>query len=266
MKIKDVINEAWGMGYDPKTGRAKGVLGNVISNVVGAENYGDTGEWNINRKDKAAAKQYAKNVVNNIKGNAGAAADAMVNKTEVPAPQATKFQQQFELVDNDPPTVQYKNNTFQRDQYGKWIDFRTGKEAPERFTSILDKVSPLATSTEPAGTSLPVGATGKPTGGPKTAAKKPWAPRSTGPAVWRSNRPAATAPAATPTQAKARMIRNNDGSITVTDKLGKKWSMPANINAWRDESGTLYQPGHPEYEKLSNFVKNLRETSSPKRH
>jgi hypothetical protein len=165
--------------------------------------------------------------------------DQMLTGTEP----ENKFLKQFELVDNDPATVTYKNSTFQRDEHGKWIDFNTGKEVAARISQTLDRVIPPADM--PVATQLPVGAIDK---HPPPALK---------PAVWRSNRPAASAapePSQPTTAAPARKLphfgKNADGSIIVTDKQNATWTKPKGQNFWSDASGAIYRPGSEQYDKL----------------
>ena len=254
MKINEVIVEAWGMGYDPKTGRAKGVLGRLASDFVGADNYAATADYTKNKLDQRRMKkmtaaassrtpdQFAATVKDALPGTI----DQMLTGTEP----ENKFLKQFELVDDDPATVTYKNSTFQRDEHGKWIDFNTGKVVAARISQTLDRVSPPEESTgTPATNPLPANAT------------RPTAPPAQKPAVWRSNRPAATAATAAPepaqpaTAAPARKLphfgKKADGSIIVTDKQNATWSKPVGQDIWVDDaSGTIFRPGHDQYEKL----------------
>jgi hypothetical protein len=238
VKINEVVNEAWGMGYDPKTGRAKGVLGHLASDLVGADNYAAMGNWKHNRSQKDLAQNTAQ-----------AAADAIrqAHKTgDLPmvAP-GSKFQQQFELVDNDPPTIQYKTNTFQRDEYGKWIDFRTGKEAPERFAQIMDRVSPPPPSAPVS--QMPLMSPSA----PKAAKPANWTPQA-GASVWKSNRPQQpAAPATTASTGKARVRPTGDGGTEITDKVGQTYTRPAGKDYWTNPQGGIYMPGSPEYQKLN---------------
>lgn len=256
--------------YPGSVGTAKGVLGRLASDLVGAENYAATAQalGATGRPKDAEIKDLAKDTVADIRANPRKAAAAMLGNQTTQAPAQSKFQQQFELVDDDPVTIQYKNNTFQRDQYGKWIDFRTGKEAPDRFSTVLDKIAPPVTDTSPTAMQLPVGAVGgKPAAKPAAPAKQNWQMPTTGPAVWKSNRPEqpASAPATPAPQAKARLTRNTDGSITVVDKMGKKWTKPANMDSWTTQDGQLFRQGSSEYEKLNSFVQNLKESLGRKR-
>ena len=160
MKIKEVVNEAWGFGYDPRTGQAKGVMGRLASDLVGADNYSATADYLNSHKNSQAQD--------------AAAADINV-ASEVPEPstgpttkEQPKFLQQFELVHDNPPTVQYKNAVFQRDQYGKWVAFNSGKPAPARLVAMLDQVSPPAETTP--GSELPAGAVASTPPAPKRSA------------------------------------------------------------------------------------------------
>jgi hypothetical protein len=254
MKINEVVNEAWGMGYDPRTGQAKGVLGRLASDLVGADNYASTANYLKSRGDAANMKKLATSISNSPPEEL---AGTVKNEP-------SKLEKQFELIDADPPTVQFKNDTFQRDQYGKWINFKTGKEVPERFTAILDRISPPAVASAPGG-DLPVGAVGNP-----NAAPRPSRPAPTGqPAVWKSNRapdgtpasatpPVASAPSA-PAQSKAKLARMPDGSTVVTDKENKRWTKPAGQEYWTDQTGAIYRPGSDQNTRLNTFVTNLAE-------
>jgi hypothetical protein len=246
VKIKDVVSEAWGFGYDPKSGRAKGVLGRLASDLVGDQNYAAMGQ-----------KIHDKNQSQLAQKTAHQAADALrlAHKTGInpliKTPSA--FEQQFEIVDNDPPTVQYKNNTFQRDQYGKWIDFRTGKEAPERFATVLDRVSPPKETRPSATDHLPLMSPSA----PKAATPSTWQQPTTGPAVWKSNRPSAqhaaepAAPAGATATGKAHVKPTGDGGVQVTDKVGQTYVRPAGKDYWTNPQGGIYMPGSPEYQKLN---------------
>jgi hypothetical protein len=254
VKIKEVVNEAWGFGQDPKTGRAKGVLGRLASELVGPENYASTANFARDKLDKykmknmaaAATARTPAELAATVKDELPDTVDQMLTHTEP----ENKFLKQFELVDNDPATITYKNSTFQRDEHGKWIDFNTGKEVATRISQTLDRVSPpegsTGTSTAPAATQLPAGA----------IATQPPAPQK--PAVWRSNRPAApaapTEPApaapAAPTRKLPHFGKNADGSIIVTDKQNAKWTKPTGQQYWADERGAIYRPGSEQYEKL----------------
>lgn len=241
MKINEVVNEAWGFGYDPTTGRAKGVLGNLASDLVGADNYAAMGKEIHDYNQKNLAQTTKDQAVDAIRQAHKTGQNPLL------AP-SSKFQQQFELVDNDPPTIQYKNNTFQRDQYGKWIDFRSGKEAPERFAQIMDRVSPPPPSAPVSQMPLMSPST------PKAATPAGWKTQD-GPAVWRSNRPqqpaAPTEPTAAATTGKARVRPTSDGGISVTDKVGQTYTRPAGKDYWIAPTGGIYMPGSPEYQKLN---------------
>jgi hypothetical protein len=276
VKSEEFINEAFGFGYEKpdypgSTGRATGVLGRLASDLVGADNYAATAQalGATGRPKNAPITDLAKDTAAQIKSNPKLAA-RMVNAPGYTVPSA--FQQQFDLIDDDPPTIQYKNSTYQRDQYGKWIDFRTGKEVPDRFVSVLDKISPPAATTP--GEQLPVGATGTtPPTAPKPTAPAP-TPTDQG-AVWKSNRAPANAPATstppvqalptTQTQAKPKLTRMPDGSIRVVDKMGKQWNKPTADDYWTNERGEIFRPGSQEHQKLSNFVQNLKESLGRKR-
>ena len=251
MKINEVIVEAWGMGYDPKTGRAKGVLGRLASDFVGADNYAATADYAKNKLDQrrmkkmtaAASSRTPAELAATVKDELPDTVDQMVTGTEP----ENKFLKQFELVDNDPATVTYKNSTFQRDEHGKWIDFNTGKEVAARISQTLDRVSPPEGSTgTPAANQLPANALAKSTATPTQK-----------PAVWRSNRPAAPAApepsqptTAAPTRKLPHFGKNADGSIIVTDKQNAKWTKPTGQQYWADERGAIYRPGSDQYEKL----------------
>lgn len=58
--------------------------------------------------------------------------------------EVSKFLQQFEIIDDSPVTIQWKNQQFQRKgETGEWVTFPGGKPAPEQMSAALDKVSPL---------------------------------------------------------------------------------------------------------------------------
>jgi hypothetical protein len=66
---------------------------------------------------------------------------------ELPASARAKkgntFQQQFEIVDDNPITIQWKNQIFQRkDGTGPWVNFPAGKPVSDQMIAALDKVSP----------------------------------------------------------------------------------------------------------------------------
>lgn len=252
MKINEVVTEAWGMGTDPLTGKATGVLGRLASDLVGDENYAATAKWNRDRRAKANAKRFAADIpkyrsdlASTIKDTLPDTADQMVSGEP-----ENKFLSQFEIIDQNPITVQYKNETYQRDEHGKWINFKSGQEVPTRVSTTLDKVSPPAKGPSPA-EQMPLMSP------PKEPAK---------PAVWRSNRApnaaATTAPAAPAApEAKAKLARMPDGGTVITDKQNKKWTKPAGKQYWTNEQGAIFMPGSPEYTKLDSFSSNLKENS-----
>lgn len=251
MKINEIINEAWGAGIDPTTGRATGVLGRLASDFVGADNYASTAGWVKDKMDKskmkkmtaAASSRTPDELANTVRDELPDTVDKMLTPDAGTGPE-NKFLKQFEIVDNDPPTVTYKNSTYQRDVHGKWIDFNTGKEVATRISQTLDRVSP-PTGTTNAIDQLPAGAIDKPNQPPVTQK----------PAVWRSNRPAAPAEPEPTTAAPAaqklpRFGRNAEGSIIVTDKQNATWTKPKGQDYWADARGAIYRPGSEQYNKL----------------
>ena len=61
------------------------------------------------------------------------------------------FIKQFKIIDDNPITIQWKNQEFQRkDGTGQWVSFPGGKPVPQQMVSALDKVSPLPTAEKPA--------------------------------------------------------------------------------------------------------------------
>jgi hypothetical protein len=251
VKINEIITEAWGAGIDPTTGRATGVLGRLASDFVGADNYSATANWAKDKMDKAKMKRMTAaassrtpdELANTIRADLPNTVDQMITPDAGTSPE-NKFLKQWEIVDNDPPTVTHQNATYQRDEHGKWIDFKTGKIVPTRISQTLDRVSP-PTGTTTAIDQLPAGAIDKPNQPPVTQK----------PAVWRSNRPAApaepepttTAPSA---QKMPRFGRNADGSIIVTDKQNATWTKPKGQDYWADARGAIYRPGSEQYNKL----------------
>jgi hypothetical protein len=74
---------------------------------------------------------------------AGVASDDDASKT-------SKFLKQFEIIDNDPITVQWKNQQFQRNATtGQWVNFPGGKPISQQMVNALDRISPPP-PTEPA--------------------------------------------------------------------------------------------------------------------
>ena len=258
MKINEIITEAWGMGYDSKTGQAKGVLGRLASDFVGAHNYAATADMMKNRADKAKMKKMAADassrtpdeLANTVRSDMPGTADQMITPDAVTDPE-NKFLKQWELVDDNPPTVTHQNSTYQRDEHGKWIDFKTGKPVPTRIGQTLDRVSP---PTGVAGTTdtnqLPANALAKPT-----------AP------ITRPAAPATTASTATPpVEQKARLTQNPDGSTIITDKHNVKWTKPSGKDYWVGPQNAIVMPGNEQYDKLENFSLNetLKESRSRK--
>jgi hypothetical protein len=255
--LKPVGNLGFGYekpDYPGSTGQATGVLGRLASDLVGADNYAATAQalGATGRPKDAPIKDLAKDTAAQIRSNPAVAAQ-MVNTPGHNVPSA--FQQQFQLVDDNPPTVQYKNTTFQRDQYGKWIDFRSGKEVPDRFADVLDKISPAPT-TAPA-SQMPLMSP------PLT--KSPTAPGPTAPTAGSLSGWQTGPTASTQQQAKAKIARMPDGGVVVTDKMGKKWTKPSTGDYWADESGAIFRPASQEYQKLSDFTQNLKESLGRKR-
>ena len=75
----------------------------------------------------------------------------------VPSPQKPEepagpsdFIKQFKIIDNNPITVQWKNQEFQRkDGTGTWVNFPGGKPVSQQMIAALDKVSPLPGAENP---------------------------------------------------------------------------------------------------------------------
>ena len=66
-----------------------------------------------------------------------------------PSKKSTSFLQQFEIVDTDPVTVQWKNQHFQRkDGTGEWVNFPAGKPVSQQMIDALDRISPPPESTQ----------------------------------------------------------------------------------------------------------------------
>ena len=258
MKINEIITEAWGMGYDSKTGQATGVLGRLASDFVGAHNYAATADMMKNRADKARMKKMAADasartpdeLANTVRADLPNTVDQMITPDAGASPE-NKFLKQWEIVDNDPPTVTHQNATYQRDEHGKWIDFKTGTAVPTRISQTLDRVSP------PTGTT----ATNAVDQLPANALAKPTAP------ITRPAAPATTASTATPpVEQKARLTQNPDGSTIITDKHNVKWTKPAGKDYWVGPRDAIVMPGNEQYDKLENFSLNetLKESRSRK--
>jgi len=63
----------------------------------------------------------------------------------------SEFIKQFKIIDDNPLTVQWKNQEFQRkDGTGQWVNFPGGKPVSQQMVAALDKVSPLPTTNKPA--------------------------------------------------------------------------------------------------------------------
>ena len=78
---------------------------------------------------------------------------------ETPAEQPTqsKFLQQFEIVDDNPVTVQWKNQQFQRrGGTGEWVNFPAGKPVSQQMIDALDRISPSPTAQTKAHTLRPI--------------------------------------------------------------------------------------------------------------
>ena len=99
-------------------------------------------------------------VVNRARGKTGPSADTQAFDAAmkaVPEPkrpnEPSKFLQQFEIIDNDPVTIAWKNQEFQRkDGTGQWVTFPGGRPLPQQLITALDKISPLPTVNKPAAT------------------------------------------------------------------------------------------------------------------
>lgn len=76
-------------------------------------------------------------------------------KMSPPAPPAgsSDFAKMFKVIDQDPITIQWKQEVFQRkDGTGQWVNFPGGKPIPQAMIVALDKVSPPATVAKPSAT------------------------------------------------------------------------------------------------------------------
>lgn len=63
----------------------------------------------------------------------------------------SEFIKQFKIIDDDPVTIQWKNQEFQRkDGTGTWVNFPGGKPVSQQMIAALDKVSPLPGAEAPA--------------------------------------------------------------------------------------------------------------------
>lgn len=100
------------------------------------------------QQDLNAVPNYLKSVLTTVFSTQSARQTAEPDPAQEIGP--SKFLQQFELISaaDEPATIQYGNTAFQRNEDGNWIDFRSGKLAPDRFVRALDKISPP--ETEPA--------------------------------------------------------------------------------------------------------------------
>ena len=128
-----------------------------------------------------------------------------------PAPQS-KFLQQFQIVDNSPITVQWKNQLFQRKNgTGQWINFPAGKPVSQQMIDALDKVSPPTSTTTPTSTPAPV------------------APASTTPLPGQG---VATPVATNSTTAKPAATTTTK-SIVIKDKTGVSWTYAYTDRKWR---------------------------------
>ena len=72
-------------------------------------------------------------------------------------PTQSKFLQQFEIVDDNPVTVQWKNQQFQRrGGTGEWVNFPAGKPVSQQMIDALDRISPPPTTQTKAHTLRPI--------------------------------------------------------------------------------------------------------------
>lgn len=71
-------------------------------------------------------------------------------KTGKVAVEPSEFVKQFSIVDDNPVTIQWNKQLFQRkDGTGTWVNFPGGKPASQQMILALDKVSPLPNTNEP---------------------------------------------------------------------------------------------------------------------
>jgi hypothetical protein len=72
----------------------------------------------------------------------------------------SEFRKQFQIVDTDPVTIQWKNQHFQRkDGNGPWVNFPAGKPVSQQMSDALDKVSPQVEPERPVRAQKPISVT-----------------------------------------------------------------------------------------------------------
>ena len=126
MKIKDVIQESV---YDWFTQR------------TAAQKQATSMAQDRQKTYRAAARQQA---LGQFKINPARA----VTPTQSQQPQKSKFLAQFEIINTNPITVQWKNQQFQRDATtGQWVNFPAGKPVSQQMVNALDTVSPPPATT-----------------------------------------------------------------------------------------------------------------------
>lgn len=237
MKINDIVNEGVASGF------LRGVGAADTANA--ADRYSDAQRRNnAQGPDTMSTADTRASIVKNMPSD---------------------FMQQFNLIDPDLGIVKYGNTQFQRDDNGKWIDYRTGKPAPGRFIPALDSTSPPAAS----GAKTPK--SNKVSTVPDYSIKRKTVPTS--PAVLKPN-PARSAPTSSPVAANipsADTAANTtdtiatlpDGSVKLTDKKGQAWTKSTTAPGWKGPGG-VYIQGGADYDALEKVAAELQ-TQQPKK-
>jgi cell division septation protein DedD len=175
---------------------AEGVLKNIGNNLAA-------------RAIKAAASKTGISP-DSITANSPETAAASAAAATVPR---SKFLQQFQIIDNSPITVQWKNQQFQRKNgTGQWISFPAGKPVSQQMIDALDKVSPPTATTTPTSTPAPV------------------APASTAPPL---SGQGATTPVATNSTIAKPAATTTTKPIVIKDKTGVNWIYTFPDRKWR---------------------------------
>ena len=236
MKVNEIVVEAL-----PGGGTLAGIAKELSKRIGGDANHYAT--WGDHNNPKFFGKRY----------------DPLANKKSAApqptapqptAPQKSKLLKDFEVVHDNPVTIRWKNQDFQRNKMnGEWQNLG-GKQPSAQLSGLLDQISPPQKNQ---GMANPFAKSANVGNNPRTT-PTPTPNPTPNPTPQDTTTPQPAAPA------KIRIIRNTDGSINVVDKLGKTWKSDAAGRFWQDTStGAIYRPGSEQFEKLSSLNKNLKE-------
>jgi hypothetical protein len=285
MKVNEIVVEAL-----PGGGTLKGIARELSKKIGGDANHYAT--WGDHNNPKFFGRSY--DPLANKKTSDQPQVAPQPTAPSAPSapsePQKSKLLKDFEVVHDNPVTIRWKNQDFQRNKMnGEWQNLG-GKPPSEQLSGLLDQISPpqknqgmanpFARSANTANTQQNV-ANIQQTQPQSTETPEQKRIRLQRAAQQQIDNPQVATPQSTPSQtvatpqsiptqnvppqpvppAKIKITRNTDGSISVLDKLGKTWkSDPAN-RFWQDTSnGSIYRPGSEQYEKLNSLNTNLKES------